>query len=71
MTAKVMDWFRQARQFLLDVQGEAKRVTWLDLKQTAAQTVLALVFVFVVALYLGIVDLALSRIINYLLRLGF
>ena len=71
MTAKVVDWFRQVRTFLLDVQAEFKRVTWLDLKQTAAQTVLALIFVFFVALYLGIVDLALSRIINYLLKLGF
>jgi preprotein translocase subunit SecE len=70
MTAKVMDWIRQARLFLLDVQGEAKRVTWLERKQTAAQTVLALIFVFVIALYLGIVDLALSRFINYFLKFG-
>ncbi|OGL65355.1 MAG: preprotein translocase subunit SecE [Candidatus Tectomicrobia bacterium RIFCSPLOWO2_02_FULL_70_19] len=70
MTAKVMDWVRQARLFLLDVQAEFKRVTWLDRKQTAAQTVLALIFVFFVAIYLGIVDLALSRFITYFLKFG-
>jgi len=45
-------------------------VTWLDRKQTAAQTVLALIFVFFVAIYLGIVDLALSRFITYFLKFG-
>ncbi len=70
MTAKVLDWFRQARTFLQDVQGEARRVTWLNLRQTAAQTVVALIFIFIVAAYLGVVDLALSRFINYFLKFG-
>ncbi|MEK6709326.1 MAG: preprotein translocase subunit SecE [Nitrospinota bacterium] len=64
------DWIWQARLFLDDVLAEFKRVTWLDRRQTAAQTVLALIFVFFVAIYLGIVDLALSRVINYFLRFG-
>lgn len=65
----VGQWFRQARAFLQDVQNEAKRVTWLNMKMTLAQTGVALVFVFIVALYLGLVDLGLSRLINYLLKL--
>ena len=71
MTAvNVMNWWSQARSFLMDVQTEAKRVTWPPWKQTVVQTVVALVFVFFVALYLGLVDLALSRIVDYFLSLA-
>ncbi|MBT3353109.1 MAG: preprotein translocase subunit SecE [Nitrospinaceae bacterium] len=54
----------------MDVQTEAKRVTWPPWKQTAVQTVVALVFVFFIALYLGLVDLALTRVIDYVLSLA-
>ena len=69
MAAKVMDLWNQARSFLFDVQTEAKRVTWPGRKQTLIQTTVALVFVFIIAIYLGLVDLALSRIIDYFLEL--
>ncbi len=69
MAAKVMDLWNQARSFLFDVQTEAKRVTWPGWKQTLLQTTVALVFVFIIAIYLGLVDLALSRIVDYFLTL--
>ena len=68
---KVTGWIHDGRAFLRDVQSEAKRVTWLDLRQTAAQTAVALVFVFIIAIYLGLVDLGLSRLIGYILDFGF
>ena len=71
MNNKVMGWIYQGRTFLRDVQSEAKRVTWLDMRQTAAQTAVALVFVFIIAIYLGLVDLALSRAVSYFLNFGF
>jgi preprotein translocase subunit SecE len=71
MNNKVMGWIHQGRTFLRDVQSEAKRVTWLDMRQTAAQTAVALVFVFIIAIYLGLVDLALSRAVSYFLNFGF
>ena len=70
MNVNVVDWWRQARSFLQDVQTEAKRVTWPGGKQTGLQTVVALIFVFIIALYLGVVDLALSRAIDYFLSLA-
>ena len=70
MSLNVSDWWRQTRSFLQDVQTEAKRVTWPGRKQTTIQTVVALVFVFIIALYLGVIDLALSRAIDYFLDLA-
>ena len=66
----VMDWVNQARSFLMDVQTEAKRVTWPGWRQTVLQTSVALVFVFIIALYLGSVDLALTRMIDYFFSLA-
>ncbi len=71
MNNKVVGWIHQGRSFLRDVQSEAKRVTWLGMRQTAAQTAVALVFVFIIAVYLGFVDLALSRFVRYFLNFGF
>ncbi len=68
---QVTGWIRQGRSFLRDVQSEAKRVTWLNMRQTAAQTAVALVFVFIIAIYLGLVDLGLSRFVRYFLNFGF
>ena len=70
MAGMVGDWVRQARAFLVDVQGEAKRVTWLGFKQTTAQTAVALVFIFIIAVYLGLADLGLTRLINFILKVG-
>ena len=69
MDVNLMHWWNQARSFLADVQTEAKRVTWPSWKQTVIQTVVALVFVAIIATYLGIVDLALTRSIDYFLSL--
>jgi preprotein translocase subunit SecE len=66
MAVNVMDWVNQARSFLMDVQTEAKRVTWPTWRQAVVQTVVALIFVFIIALYLGLVDLALTRAIDFL-----
>jgi len=71
MVTKATDWLRQGRAFLQDVQSEAKRVTWLGWKHTVAQTAVALVFIFAIAVYLGLVDLGLSHLINFLLRLKY
>ncbi len=71
MHNKVVGWIHEGRSFLRDVQSEAKRVTWLDRRQTAAQTAVALVFVFIIAIYLGLVDLGLSRFVSYILNFGF
>ncbi len=65
MAVNVMDWVNQARSFLMDVQTEAKRVTWPTWKQAVTQTVVALIFVFIIALYLGLVDLAITRAIDF------
>jgi preprotein translocase subunit SecE len=57
-----------AKQFLREVKTELKKVTWPSRKDTLSGTAVVLVAVFVIALFLGIVDSGLSNLINWVLR---
>ena len=57
-----------AKQFLREVKQELKKVTWPSRKDTLAGTVVVLFAVFVIALFLGIVDWNLSKLINLVLK---
>ncbi|MEJ2233385.1 MAG: preprotein translocase subunit SecE [Syntrophobacterales bacterium] len=54
-------------QFLREVRIELSKVTWPTRKDTIASTSVVLVIVFLIAVFLGIVDLGLSRLMRILL----
>ena len=56
------------KQFLREVKTELKKVTWPSRKDTLSGTVVVLVAVFIIAVFLGIVDVGLSNLIKQLLR---
>ena len=56
------------RQFLREVKQELKKVTWPSRKDTLSATVVVLFSVFVIAVFLGIVDSGLSNIIRAFLK---
>jgi preprotein translocase subunit SecE len=58
----------QFLQFLRDVRSELRKVTFPTRKETLASTAVVIVVVFIVAMYLGIVDVVLSMVITTLLR---
>ncbi len=57
-----------AQQFFREVRVELKKVTWPTRKETIASTSVVLITVFLVAFYLGVVDLGLSRLIKIFLE---
>jgi preprotein translocase subunit SecE len=57
-----------ARQFLREVKQELKKVTWATRKDILSGTAVVLIAVFVIALFLGIVDSGLSSLIRELLK---
>ncbi len=59
--------FESAKQFLREVKTELKKVTWPSRKDTLSGTIVVLVAVFVIAIFLGIVDSGLSNLIKGLL----
>ena len=54
----------KAIQLLSEVKSEVKKVTWPTKKEAMGGTAVVLVVVFIMALFLGLVDLLLSKIIG-------
>jgi preprotein translocase subunit SecE len=66
--AMVRAAYEASGQFLREVRTELKKVTWPSRKETLASTGVVLVIVFIVAAYLGLVDLLLSHVIGAILH---
>ncbi|MCG6918396.1 MAG: preprotein translocase subunit SecE [Deltaproteobacteria bacterium] len=54
-------------QFLREVKVELSKVTWPTRKDTIASTSVVLIIVFLIAAFLGLVDLGLSKLMRLLL----
>jgi len=53
--------------FLKEVKEELKKVTWPSKDDTVGTTAVVIVLVIVISVFLGIVDVGLSRIFNLLI----
>jgi preprotein translocase subunit SecE len=61
------NFIQKAIEFFREVKVELKKVTWPTKKQTTGTTVVVVVFVFVVAAFLGLFDLGLSKLVQVVL----
>lgn len=59
--------FEKAKQFLKEVKIELKKVVWPTRKDTIASTSVVIILVFIIAIFLGLVDFGLSKIIRVIL----
>ena len=66
MAVDVKDIVGKARQFLREVRIELKKITWPGRKVTMASTVVVIVIVLISGVYLGVVDMLLSRLIRFI-----
>jgi preprotein translocase subunit SecE len=57
----------RAIQFVSQAKAELKKVTWPTRKQTLASTGVVMVIVAIMALYLGIIDLILAKLVKFIL----
>lgn len=60
-------WFGQKRQYLTEVQGEFNKITWPPQAETVNGAASVVLIVVLIASFLGIVDFALSRLIQQVL----
>jgi preprotein translocase subunit SecE len=66
--SKARDFVPRSVTFLQEVWAELKKVHWPPRKETYAATVVVLTVVTIVALFLGVVDFAISQILQAILR---
>jgi preprotein translocase subunit SecE len=60
-------WFQQTLQFFKEAYAELRKVSWLSRKEVIASTVVVIILVIVVAIYVGITDFVLARILGILI----
>lgn len=63
-----MIYYNQAVQFLRDVRSEVRKVTFPSRKETVTSTIVVIMVVFVISIYLGMVDFGLSIVLSSILR---
>ena len=63
-----MEFLKRVQQFFREVAAEFRRVTWPSRADVTNSTVVVVVVVFVLAFFLGAVDVGLSRIVETLLK---
>ena len=61
-------WYRDVRQYLIEVQAEYRKITWPPQKDAVAGTVSVVIIVTIVATVLGMIDFALSRVVSLVLQ---
>lgn len=54
-------------KFFSQVKTEMKKVAWPSKQELVSSTIVVLVSTLVLALYIGVCDLVLSRVINFLI----
>ena len=57
----------KVKQFYTEVRVELKKISWPSRKETVASTSVVLIIVLIISFFLGLVDMALSRVIKIIL----
>jgi preprotein translocase subunit SecE len=64
----ITSWWANARTFLTEVRNEMRRVTWPSRREVYATTVVVILTSAFFGLYLWLLDLALTRGVNWIFR---
>ena len=60
--------FAKIKKFLTEVRLELSKVSWSSRKQLAGATGVVVVLTLILTVYIGIVDLGLSRLLTFLIQ---
>lgn len=60
-------WIRDARQYLVDVRGEFRKLTWPTQREYVGGTIGVIVIVAIIAGVLGVIDVALAAAMRWVL----
>ena len=54
----------KAKEYLLEVKAEMKRVTWPSRKEAMGGTIVVIAVVFLISIYLGVIDSVLAKLVR-------
>lgn len=61
------NFFQKGMDFFREVKMELKKVTWPTRKQTTGTTIVVIIFIFIIAVFLGLFDMGLSKLVQVVL----
>jgi preprotein translocase subunit SecE len=61
LIVKKESWIVSTRQYLIDIRGEMKRVTWPSRQKVESTTLVVIASVFAFAIYFKIVDTVIDK----------
>ena len=64
----MMQRWQQLAQFLKEVRIELKKVNWPLRKEVVGSTIVVIVSVFILSLFLGVVDSTLQKLLTLVVR---
>ncbi len=65
--SKLQSKYQDTKEYLEEVKGELKKVTWPTRKETLSTAVAVLALVIIVSIYLGVADFIFSRLVAFIL----
>jgi preprotein translocase subunit SecE len=68
VVVRVQDWWQGMLQFLREVRVELKKVTWPSRAEVIGSTAVVILASFVVAFFLGAVDLVLQKLLGLIIQ---
>jgi preprotein translocase subunit SecE len=64
----VKNLIKRTRDYLVDVWSELKKVSWVKRKELFTTTVVVIIFSTLLAVFIGIIDLVFSQLLQLVLR---
>jgi preprotein translocase subunit SecE len=65
---RVQEWWETTVRFLREVRVEMKKVTWPQRKEVIGSTAVVILASFLVAFFLGFVDLTLQKLLGFIVK---
>ncbi len=59
---------KKSRRFIAEVKNELKKVNWTKKEELFASTSVVIITVIILGIYIGLVDVVLTRAIDFILR---
>ena len=66
--ALIIKYYKKIKTFLIEVRQELGKVSWSTRQELIGSTFVVIVVTFVVAVFIGIIDLLLSKILSLVFR---
>jgi len=67
--SKINEWYQKAKNFIIEAKIETQKVSWPSREELKTYTVVVLFVVFIVSVYIGVVDKIMGFLLERYLRM--